>query len=394
MLLPARILCKMKTQVTEKVRYVMADEKKVVHITTVHHPLDPRIFYKECRSLQKGGFDVTLIAPESGDLSGKEEVKVSPIKKHKGRLKGMIIGTIEAYRKAKAMKADVYHFHDPELIPVAWLLKRKNNTVIYDIHEDYETGIVQRDYLTLPVRKLLAKIYKLVEKLMTSQMELCLAEKYYKEKYPEGVCILNYPLLNEALLNNRTEKSGNARALLYTGNVTTDRGALIHAAIPKADHDVSVYLYGRCPGSLASQMEEEAGEDKERLHIEGVDRYLPKEEIDDAYLSREWLAGIALFPPTDHYMKKELTKFFEYMTAGIPVLCSDFPKWKEFIDAYQCGLYVDPYNKKEIAEALDYLKEHPDEARQMGEKGKEAVLNHLNWGKEEEKLLDWYRSIT
>src|SRR5690625_6021755 len=62
-------------------------------------------------------------------------------------------------------------------------------------------------------------------------------------------------------------------------------------------------------------------------------------------MSHNWLAGIALFPPTEHYMKKELTKFFEYMNAGLPIICSHFPQWKTFIDKYNCGIAVDPYDE-------------------------------------------------
>src|SRR5690625_7556260 len=75
--------------------------------------------------------------------------------------------------------------------------------------------------------------------------------------------------------------------------------------------------------------------------------------IEEMYLSKRWLAGIAIFPPTEHYKKKELTKFFEYMNAGLPIICSDFPVWKQFINKYECGITVDPYNETEIKNALD-----------------------------------------
>ena len=131
----------------------MATPKRVVHLTTVHHPYDPRIYHKECQSLKNAGFDVTLIAQTSDDDEEKyyeKPIRHIPLKKYASRLQRMTLGVYEAYKKAKYMKADVYHFHDPELLPVGWLLKNKNNVVIYDIHEDYITSILQKDYLPEP----------------------------------------------------------------------------------------------------------------------------------------------------------------------------------------------------------------------------------------------------
>src|SRR5690625_1044004 len=114
----------------------MQDSKRVVHITTVHHPYDPRIFHKECQSLQKAGYDVTLIAQGNGNANGSKVDSINHIrlKKYTSRIKRMFLGTFDAYRKAKKLKASIYHFHDPELLLVGWLLKNKSNTVIYDIH--------------------------------------------------------------------------------------------------------------------------------------------------------------------------------------------------------------------------------------------------------------------
>src|SRR5699024_8412156 len=131
------------------------------HLTTVHHPSDPRIYHKECLSLKRAGYDVTLIAQQDEETTEKEKpIRHIPLKTYKSRIKRMLFGTFDLYRKAKKLKADVYHFHDPELLPIGWLLKRKNNTVIYDIHEDYVTSILQKEYMSPFFRKVFAKMYK------------------------------------------------------------------------------------------------------------------------------------------------------------------------------------------------------------------------------------------
>ncbi|MBS3679300.1 glycosyltransferase [Ornithinibacillus massiliensis] len=371
----------------------MNTPKRVVHLTTVHHPYDPRIFHKECMSLSHAGFDVTLIAQEAEQPTTNKGIKHIPLKKYSNRLKRMIFGTWDAYKKSKQLSADVYHFHDPELLLVAWLLKKKNNIVIYDIHEDYVTSIMQKDYMSKPVRKIIAKTYKLIEAFFSRKFELCLAEKYYKDLYPRGKCILNYPTVNEKIVKHDRNDEKPVNKVLYTGNVTHVRGALIHAKLPLIDETISVQFVGKCSRSIADEMYQIAKDKKNNLLIEGLDQFVQKETIEAYYMNENWLAGVALFPPTEHYMKKELTKFFEYMSAGIPILCSNFPVWKKFVETYQCGIAVDPYDEKEIENALHYLKSNPDKVREMGENGKKAVLRSLNWKVEEEKLVSWYNDL-
>ena len=370
----------------------MGNGKRVVHITTVHHPYDPRIFYKQCMSLKKAKYDVYLIAQKAEHE--QNDIKHIPLQSYTSRWKRMILGTMSAYKKAKRLNADIYVFHDPELMLVGALLKKRHNIVIYDIHEDYVTSILQKNYIPRIFRTWIAKIYKLIEKILTRNMELCLAEKYYKDLYGRGTCILNYPLINENLLQNKqSENKMRENKVLYTGNVTVDRGALIHAKIPKIDPNVSVQFIGKCPRSLADKIYEVAGNQKDQIHLRGIDQFIVKDEIEAMYHQHHWLAGIALFPPTEHYMKKELTKFFEYMNAGLPIICSNFPVWKKFIETYKCGIAVDPYNEEEIKNALNTLRNNPQLANEMGKNGRKAVQKELNWLSEERKLLDWYEQL-
>ncbi|HLS67176.1 MAG TPA: glycosyltransferase [Pseudogracilibacillus sp.] len=373
----------------------MNEQIRVVHVTTVHHPHDPRIFYKQCISLKNAGYDVTFIAQRDpdGNIHHIDGIKHHPLTKRTNRLKRMIFGSIEAYRKAKKERAHIYVFHDPELMFIGALLKRKDNIVIYDIHEDYVTSMMQKEYVPKWMRRIMAKLYKLVEKICTRKMELSLAEKYYKDIYPRGTCILNYPLLNETLTENVRKEAHLVPKVLYTGNVTYERGALIHAQLPKIVPNLFVQFVGKCASSLANDMVQKAGDKKDYIDIYGIDQFIVKEEIDAIYAKEQWLAGIALFPPTEHYMKKELTKFFEYMNAGLPIICSNFPVWKTFVETYECGIAVDPYDEADIRRAFETLLNDRELAIQMGENGRRAVQQKLNWHAEEKKLLTWYDQL-
>jgi glycosyltransferase involved in cell wall biosynthesis len=366
------------------------NEKKVVHITTVHQVNDNRIFYKQCVSLVTEGYKVILIAPHNNNET-LQGVEIKALKKTKSRLTRITLLTWSAYRKAVEEDAAIYHFHDPELIPVCLLLRAKGKIVIYDVHEDYITAIAQKDYLPRFVRQIIAKLFSVIEYICSRLFVVVLAEKYYSERFPGGITVLNYP--RKILLNDRTEKRDQQLNLIYTGNVTVDRGADNHVKILNCMENVSLWLVGECKEHLAQRLYELAGAHRKRLHIVGIDKYVSFNEILGYYSKGGWLAGLAVFPLSVHYNRKELTKFFEYMAAGIPVICSDFPVWQKLMQETGAGIAVNPDDESGIAQALKYLIDNPYMVREMGLNGMQAVAGEYNWEHEELKLFDLYRKL-
>jgi len=369
--------------------------RKVCILTTVHPPFDTRIFHKQAKTLVRAGYDVTLIAQHDKDEI-VDGVKIIGLPKPRNRLSRIFGLTWRAFRLALKQRADVYHFHDPELIPLMFILGLLwRRPIIYDVHEDYVTSILQKRYLPRISRPLLAKFIGVLEDIATSKFTIILAERYYAERFPSGVTILNYQILyqDDKVVDSSLPDCVDAPRLLYTGSVSEDRGALIHASIPRFVPDVHVYIVGRCSSDLAIRLRDAAFPEHSRLHLDIDAIHVPYTRIRAYYAVRGWLAGLALFPPTHHYMRKELTKFFEYMAAGLPVIASNFPLWREIVEGNRCGICVDPLNPKEIAGAIEYLITHPEEARQMGENGRRAVEEKYNWEKEAIKLLQLYKEL-
>lgn len=94
--------------------------------------------------------------------------------------------------------------------------------------------------------------------------------------------------------------------------------------------------------------------------------------------------------PTKSYFHSRPVKMYEYMAVSFPVIASNFPSWRNIIEEHQCGICVDPYDYEEAAKAIGWLVDHPEEAMEMGKRGRLAVERYYNWGNEEKQLLSLY----
>ena len=86
-------------------------------------------------------------------------------------------------------------------------------------------------------------------------------------------------------------------------------------------------------------------------------------------------------------------KLFEYMGAGLPVVASNFPLWRRLLGDLRCAIFVDPFNVREIADAVEFLLTHPQEAEAMGRRGQAAVRDHLNWASQFPTLVGLYKEL-
>ena len=112
-----------------------------------------------------------------------------------------------------------------------------------------------------------------------------------------------------------------------------------------------------------------------------------------AELLKDYDAGIVCLHPIPNYITALPIKLFEYMAAGLPVIASNFPLLREIVEGNNCGLCVNPLKPKQIAGALKYFIERPEESKKMGENGRKAVLEKYNWENENKKLSKLYHDI-
>lgn len=361
---------------------------KACHVTSVHQPFDTRIFHKECRSLADAGYEVVLIVPHTRS-EVVQGITIRAIPRARSRLVRMSLTAFKAYRAAVHERAQIYHLHDPELLIFGLLLRLQGATVVYDVHEDYTSSVKQRYNLPQWLKSLLSSAIALGEPLLARPMKVVIAERYYRRRFPDSVEVLNYPLVDR--LGQCGAYSGpKPLHLLYTGEVSEDRGALIYAQMVRDFAELEITLVGRCSADLAERMRTIAGPGAIRLHLECSEQRVAYERILEAYQKQTWLAGIAIFPPTQHYVEKELTKFFEYMAVGLPIICSNFPVWRQLMEESGAGLCVNPNNIYDIIQAVRFLAKNPHYAQLLSDQGTQAISNRYQWKTQADQLLAFY----
>ncbi|MDP3980858.1 MAG: glycosyltransferase family 4 protein [Chlamydiota bacterium] len=354
--------------------------------TTVHSPFDTRVFHKEAISLVKSGYDVILIAPHTKDEI-VDGIFIKAIHKPKSRLKRMTQGVWDVYQKAIHAQADIYHFHDPELIPIGLILRIKGKKVIYDVHEYYKEKIKSKTYIPKLFRHLLAFSFDVFETFVSRFFTaIIVTDTVTAKKFrTPTLCISNYPSILETPFEER--KKNDIFSVIYVGILSRNRGLFkMVEAIELIQYPSQLLLIG----DIKSKEDENIIEhlkNHDRAHLLG-----PKPWPEAMAITASCHAGLAVFQPVPAYLYAGMNtvKLFEYMMLALPVIASDFQNLSAIINRIHCGITVNPSDPKLIAQALEYLILNPIEAAEMGRRGRLAVEKEFNWSTEENKLLDLY----
>jgi glycosyltransferase involved in cell wall biosynthesis len=363
--------------------------KRVCHITTVHHADDARILHKECVSLRDAGYDVSLIAPhpEPTVING---VPIVPIRQAaRNRVHRMAARPLAAYRAAVAIDADLYHFHDPDFLPYGVRLSRAGKRVVYDVHEDVPVQIRYKPWIPEPARAAVAQAFTRLEAACVARLDAVvavneeIAERLARHQ-PITAVVTNYPRLDE--IEPASSWNDRVRAAAYVGTITHVRGAteLVDAM---AHTDTELHLGGDIkPPGLRTELERSPGWDRVR--------YLGRLERNRvAELLAHVKVGVIPLHPIDNYLDAYPVKLFEYMAAGLPVVATDIPRWREILETHDCGVCVPHGSPEELAAAITAVLSDDDRARAMGERGRRAAVERYSWETQADALARLYTQL-
>ena len=364
---------------------------RIAHLTSAHPRHDTRIFVKQCRKLADCGHDVTLIVADGKGPAVDNGIRIIDVGRCAGRVARMWTTTRRVLAQALALDADIYHLHDPELIPAGLQLKRQGKTVIFDAHEDVPLQLLGKPYLNGSARRVLSGLFARYERCACPQFDgivaatPCIRDKFLRIN-PNTVDVNNYPLTSE--FDGAAPWAAKRRQVCYVGSIAAARGIreLVRA---------SGMLHSGTRLALAGQFSEPALE-AELKRDPAWPAVMSLGHLDRAGVRAVMagsMAGLVTLHPQPNYLDALPVKMFEYMAAGIPVIASNIPLWRGIIEAARCGICVDPLDPAAIAATIDYMVLHPEQAREMGQNGRRAIAQQFNWPVESDKLVAFYDAL-
>ncbi len=367
----------------------MYNDPTICHITSVHYRYDTRIFLKECASLAQHFPRVNLIVADGLGDEVKNNIRVIDVgPKPKNKLLRFIRTPLKIYRKVRELNPEIVHFHDPELLPYALLMRRRAR-VIYDAHEDFPKQVFSKSYIKRSWKPIISRFSEWFETFVAKRISgVIVALPKMKLRFRQlGVVtenINNYPRIGELASHSADAKK--ERAVAYVGIISDIRGSEF---LIRALQICKVKLY------LAGDYESDAFRNK-LIQMEGW-KYV--EEL--GKISRSQMAavlgkasaGIVTFLNLPNHYEAQPNKLFEYMSAGIPVISSNFPLWMSIVEGNNCGICVEPTSPEAIAQAITRIVSDVENAYHMGLNGLKAVHEHYNWEAERVKLISFYEKI-
>lgn len=372
----------------------MIEKIKVLHVSSAHTRYDSRIFDKQLKTLSDNPmYDVELLVNDgleneiNAKISIRSWMRFKPRQRYRICFTNWILPFVIVSRRPK-----VVHFHDPELIPVLMPLRLLGIKLIYDVHEDYTSRLLQREKMSF---RLVAQVVKFFEKMCDKYCDgiVSVTDKISRKfKNRNSVVVKNYPNFQIDSLSKTPVHQDEVCRFVYVGGITKTRGFFEMISIFEDlvnEYKISFDLAGPVDDCLISKeihRMEQLYQNSFRYH--GV---LKKENVEILLGNSD--CGFILLHPTDAYKHSLPIKLFEYMSFGVFVIASNFEGYANIIEDADCGVCVDPLDHTKLIIHIEEILQNLKVTRRRGKNGISKVVSSHAWSSQSKILLQLYEKI-
>jgi len=373
------------------------DRVKVCILTSVHPVFDARIFHKEAKTLVKAGYKVVLIAQHSKEET-VDGVRIVPLPTPKNRFERMTKVVWKLFRLALKEKAQIYHFHDPELIPVGIVLTLFGNKVIYDVHEYYSEVIPARGELKRGFKFIRFITNVFIERIPFLIFDLLVFPTYSLEKEhnipSKSLTLINFPNIenikeSDNSLNWETKKFD----IVHLGTISPPRMKFmldVATELGKSQENFKWLFLGISQDTI-NWVKRNHNREFVQSHIVFVEKVRYFEALKYVENSR---IGFNYHPYEKRFLVAVPVKVFEYMMMGLPVITTALPELNKCLKNNVHALLIDSQDPVRYSEAIKSLLDDIGKALALGVKGRKLIMEELNWEKSEaKKLLKAYENL-
>lgn len=377
--------------------------KKIIHLGYFHRYDDIRILKKECISLYKTGKYELIYITSNRNCEMRNEfyngVKIDVLPLTDRRFIRLFKYIKDAYNKISEEEPDACHIHEFILFPIIKKLKRRNIKVILDLHEnDVEDRSEQfsKKFGTF-LGKIFHRFIIYYEKRAVLQSDAVISvtpqivnriKVYGKPSF----LIPNYPQIDKSVYIKEKEYQGIKNFnVCFAGGISGIWNLENILEALAEIKNVSFLLAGRIEDKYLEILKKYPAWQKTKYY--GV---ISHEDVKNKIYA-ESLIGLALLKYDVGWLGKDgtlgNTKIFEYMQAGLAVICTDFRLWNEIVDKHQCGIMVNPNSVEEVKSAINKLLNNPELIYKMGQNGKKAIEEEYNWDVVKFELIKLYETV-
>ncbi len=369
---------------------------RICQITSAHPWQDERIFMRCTRGLAKRGHQMVYIAPIES-ARREEAVSILPVTPNRSKWERILLTTWEAFRIARQLNADIYHYHDPELHPFMDVLKRMGKRVVFDMHENYAGAMRNRlsgwkrdifpDWFAKYEQYLLPRLDGVV---FVSQSQADLFAGQVKRS-----CVIRN-IIDLSRLNDWTPPPRQDPPVILSagGSLGPERQVdklvealpLIHEEFP----DARVRFLGKYAYGYEHKIPEMAAKLGVADHVD-VDGWVPWVESFDEIAKAS--IGTVFYQDNENNQIGLPNRVFSYMFAKLPLLMSDYTELRRVAEETGAAEIINTEDPRNIAEVVKALLRDRDRLEAMGQKGRDAVFENYNYAKELDSLEAMYDDI-